>query len=58
VVEDVDLAPALFVRHLEHHRLVGLAASDATDGRRMHSACLLCVARRDLAPFLPGRRLW
>jgi len=58
VVEDVDLAPPLLVRHLEHHRLAGLAASDATDGRRMHSACLLCVARRDLAPFLPGRRLW
>jgi len=58
VVEDVDLAPPLLVRHLQHHRLAGLAASDATDGRRMRSACLLCVTRRDLSPFLPGRRLW
>jgi len=58
VVEDVDLAPSLLVRHLEDHRLGGLAASDATDGRRAHAGHLLCVTRRDLAPCLPGRRLW
>jgi hypothetical protein len=58
VVEDVDLAPPLLVRHLEHHHLGGLAASDATDGRRTHSGHLLCVARRNLALCLPGRRLW
>ena len=58
VVEDVDLAPPLLVRHLERHHLDGLAASDATDGRRTHSGHLLCVARRNLAPCLAGRRLW
>jgi len=58
VVEDVDLAPPLLVQHLEDHRLGGLAASDATDGRRTHSGYLLCLTRRDLAPCLPGRRLW
>jgi hypothetical protein len=58
VVEDVDLAPPVLVQHLEHHRLEGLAASDATDGRRTHSGHLLCVARRNLALYLPGKRLW
>lgn len=58
VVEDVDLAPPLLVRHLEYHHLGGLAASDATDGRRTHSGHLLCVARCNLALCLPGRRLW
>jgi hypothetical protein len=58
VVEDVDLAPPLLVRHLEQHRLDGLAASDATDVGHMHSAYLLCVGRRELAPCLPGRRIW
>jgi hypothetical protein len=58
VVEDVDLAPSLLVRHLEHQRLNGLAASDATDARHMHSAYLLCIGRRELAPRLPGRRIW
>lgn len=58
VVEDVDLAPLLLVRHLERHHLDGLAASDVTDGRRTHSGHLLCVTRRDLASCLPGRRLW
>ena len=58
VVEDVDLAPPMLLRHLERHCLDGLAASDATDGRRIHSGHLLCVAHRNLAPCLPGRRLW
>jgi len=58
VVEDVDLTPHFLVQHLEHHRLVGLAASDATDERYMHSAHLFCVTRREQAPCLPGRRLW
>jgi len=58
VVEDVDLAPSLLVRHLEHHRLDDLAASDATDARHMHSAYLFCIGRRELAPRLPGRRIW
>ncbi|MCX5653214.1 MAG: hypothetical protein NTY65_00965 [Planctomycetota bacterium] len=58
VVEDVDLAPSLLVRHLEDHRLDGLAASDATDARHMHSAYLLCIGRRELMPCLPGRRIW
>jgi hypothetical protein len=57
VVEDVDLAPPLLVRHLEQHRLGGLAASDATDAGHVHSAYLLCVGRRELAPCLPGRRI-
>ena len=58
VVEDVDLAPPLLVQHLERHCLNGLAASDVTDARHMHSAHLLCVGRRELAPRLPGRRIW
>jgi len=58
VVEDVDLAPTLLMRHLEGHHLGGLAASDATNRRRAHSSSLLCVAGRDRASCLPGRRLW
>ncbi len=58
VVDHVDLAPRRLVRHLEAHRLDGLAASDVTDGRRSHSGHLLCVTRRDLTPCLPGRRVW
>jgi hypothetical protein len=58
VVEDVDLASSLLVQHLEQYRLDDLAASDATEARHMHSANLLCIGRRELAPCLPGRRIW
>jgi hypothetical protein len=58
VVEDVDLTPPALVHHLESHRLVGLAASDALDSQRGCSGSLLCVARRALASYLPGSRLW
>jgi len=58
VVEDVDLTPDALVAHLETCGLDGVAASDATDFGRSHSAHLLCAVRRDLASCLPGRRLW
>ncbi|HUS45757.1 MAG TPA: hypothetical protein VM219_06970 [Phycisphaerae bacterium] len=58
IIEDVDLTPQLLKAHLDTHGLDCLAASDATDPRRMHSAYLLCVANRCLASCLPGRRIW
>jgi hypothetical protein len=35
-----------------------LAASDATDRRRMQLSNLLCFSRREHADLLPGGRLW
>jgi hypothetical protein len=58
VIEDVDLSAELLKAHLGSHGLSGLAASDATDRRRMHSAQLLCITRRELAECLPGQRIW
>jgi len=58
VVEDVDLDAEHLRSHLQTLGLNELAASDATDRRRMHSANLLCVTERTMANLLPGSRIW
>jgi len=58
VIEDVDLDAAALRRLLQRHGLQNLAASDATNRSRMHSANLLCIAERHEESILPGRRIW
>ena len=58
IIEDVDLDARTLRRHFEDYGLTDLAATDATNRSKMHSACLLCVAERSLATTLPGRRIW
>lgn len=44
--------------HLASHRLTDIVAADVTDRARMQLGSLLCVARKEEAAHLPGRRIW
>lgn len=58
LIEDVDCTARTLRRHLETLHLTDLAASDATDRKRMQGTNILCISRRENEQFLPGRRIW
>jgi len=58
VIEDVDCGAGELRRHLEEHGLDHLAASDATDRKKMRSSRLLCVCSKEDKNSLPGKHLW
>lgn len=58
VIEDVDLNADELREHLASHGLTEVAASDATNRKRMRLGSLFCLARTDEAANLPGRRVW
>ena len=58
VIEDVDMDADRLYDYLDLNNPKDLAASDATDRRRMQLSNLLCFSRREHADLLPGGRLW
>jgi hypothetical protein len=58
VIEDVDLNASALREHLASHRLTDIVAADVTDRARMQLGSLLCVAPKEEAACLPGRRIW
>jgi hypothetical protein len=57
-IEDVDLNASELREHLVSNRLTDIVAADVTDRARMQLGSLLCVARKEEAAHLPGRRIW
>lgn len=57
VIEDVDFNKVELLRHLTGKDLSEVAASDVTDGNRMHGTNLLCLCHNKHAAWLPGRRI-
>lgn len=58
VIEDVDMSADQLYDYLTLSKPAELAASDATDRRRMVLSNLLCLSHRKHAALLPGERLW
>jgi len=58
VIEDVDMDADQLYDYLDLSNPGQLAASDATDRRRMQLSNVLCFSRRELADLLPGDRVW
>lgn len=58
VIEDVDMTPAILLRHLKEMNLSNLSASDATDRKHMHGTNLLCLCKKENQHHLPGKRFW
>ena len=56
--EDVDFDKLELLRHLTCKDLSEVAASDVTDGKRMHGTNLLCLCHSKYASWLPGRRIY